>query len=589
MEGKLNDDILRKNNILQRGERLFVQRFSEIINPLTIDSYYVKFLNAHWALYELKKVAESVYHGDTKDDHINHVVEETRDLLLKDRVLENFNQPLRTILLQNISSVKDLKQNRSHMLRLSVQLNNSLDWFNENYLNYLLHYLEESIDNNNLTEVEILTNVLVSELVNRGISLDYLFWLKKEFVLSKYAALSFKQKWERFKQKILESKKEFRCYFRIMGNDTLDTLKKVGLNVMLGKDILDALNSTSNISEHIIAKSNYIEIIALANDYFTASQEAFQVIIEKLNLLRFYHFQVPSILEKAIVKLPDDDRVYVNEIMKEDKLFKPARGSNKLLRKAMSVLEKSDDTTKDKIINTIQIIHSDGEESRSMESKYIHLWVALESFVSTGFYRSNIRDIEEIVPPVICSQYIFRLLRNFISDCSRCGKEIINKNGETIDELQYPNRKNVGILLDMLKDDTEHEKLREYCMGNTLLEHRCETMIDYFSSKEKVLELRNLHFQHVKWHLHRLYRIRNSLVHLGKTDFNLELFVRHLNVYLNIIVTEVIHRIEEGSYNSMGAVFLALRDNYCATTAAFSSVGNTYETKDALDGVLFTN
>lgn len=66
MQGDTNDDLLEKHGINRMGEKFFVQRWFEILNDLTHDSYHIKHLNSVIALKEIIEVCEGIISGEIK-------------------------------------------------------------------------------------------------------------------------------------------------------------------------------------------------------------------------------------------------------------------------------------------------------------------------------------------------------------------------------------------------------------------------------------------------------------------------------------------------------------------------------------------
>ena len=114
-----------------------------------------------------------------------------------------------------------------------------------------------------------------------------------------------------------------------------------------------------------------------------------------------------------------------------------------------------------------------------------------------------------------CSRYVYRLVRNFIEDSKRCGVLLVLPSGLIAD---MPRRQGIFSLVEALRDDTERTKLVQQCNSNSLLMLRCQQLGTNLSSGEKILRLIENHYKVVGWHLQRLYRLRNSIVHSASTE-----------------------------------------------------------------------
>ena len=51
--------------------------------------------------------------------------------------------------------------------------------------------------------------------------------------------------------------------------------------------------------------------------------------------------------------------------------------------------------------------------------------------------------------------------------------------------------------------------------------------------------------QRIAWHIYRLYRTRNSIVHAGKSHKRIQVLGEHLHIYVDRVMTEIITKISD--------------------------------------------
>lgn len=83
-----------------------------------------------------------------------------------------------------------------------------------------------------------------------------------------------------------------------------------------------------------------------------------------------------------------------------------------------------------------------------------------------------------------------------------------------------------------------------------LLRQRVSTLSDQFHNSKGIKALINVHSKRVEWHLHRIYRARNYIIHDANANdqMNQELVI-HLHSYINTLFLEVISLINKSPYN----------------------------------------
>ena len=58
-----------------------------------------------------------------------------------------------------------------------------------------------------------------------------------------------------------------------------------------------------------------------------------------------------------------------------------------------------------------------------------------------------------------------------------------------------------------------------------------------------MIKISDTYAQRIEWHLYRLYRVRNAIVHAGDTDRNIRVLGEHLHIYCDSVIIELITKL----------------------------------------------
>lgn len=81
---------------------------------------------------------------------------------------------------------------------------------------------------------------------------------------------------------------------------------------------------------------------------------------------------------------------------------------------------------------------------------------------------------------------------------------------------------------------------------------------DVFKNKKKLVMELNRYEQRINWHIQRLYRVRNSIIHSGNQNDNMVFLVEHLHSYVDELIMDLIDRMTR--QQSLGFVANVLLD-----------------------------
>src|SRR5690625_529404 len=557
MEKGQNNHHLNQMKNLSNQQIFFIQRWLEILHYRTHGSYSLKFLNTHQAIKEIYQVSSSYLNKEIKSQrHLEMVIQETSKIIEEDEIFKE-KSPAHFSLLQNVFK-GSLKSNDTKIYAIQFQAKNTLNHIEGKYLSWLIEGLQpllisESVESTDkkelfslLDKIDYLINLLLSELVGQDWSVERLYSLGVE--LKDNLKRNIDYPWEKFFGVLRQSKEEYICIFPVDGEVSSELKRlmiKVGINVKNGDECL-SYYSDYQLRSHITDKRDYISISVKAYDTYAGVNLAWSNLMQILNIIGYYGHELPLIDSKPFILYPD--KKHFNRNAGLTNIYKKSliKAPESMINQMVSLIDDRDKRTSiNKIVNVFNYITL-SHESNSQESKFLNLWIALEAIVETPVYDGEIERVKEIVSSIHCENYIYSILRNFHEDCNRC------------DVAYIPNQKNDWNfepyeLLNILTDQIDHNKTEQFldkCLNkNILLGYRFHNLNEIFKNGKSVSKVIYNHQTRVKQHLQRLYRIRNFIVHAAKTNFNLKLFTKHLDEYVDLTISTINFRLSDGDDN----------------------------------------
>lgn len=531
----------------QPGELFFIQRWLEILHDKTHDSYHIKYLNSHLALKELILVCKDRINGKIKkNSYIEYLIKETRVILNNDIVLKNYANEYREVTFKNIEKIPKQIED---VYRLMYNCKHVVNYIEGPYLNWCIDELKQAIVSNDFNNINLVIQYLISELLDVGWSIESLYLELRG---------KLKQGWNLpdFLDNLKKDKEQYICLYKVksfLEPEDFKLLTKLDLVVEKGQNIKGHYNN-HDLHNFVKENSYFIKKEIMAYDYYSASDIGWEEINKKFDVLRFYGYKTPVLEKKPIVFTKDSPKVVANKEVLQVKLLKNYVAPLHMYDQFIHFLNREDvpSQSKTKVKQVFQCIRM-SEESLSIESMFLNLWVALESFVKSPQYDEDIENVTKITAAIESHSYIYKLVKNLYEDCLRC--EIELECGNIYDFFKL-----------ILSEDAEEKIVSKCGEVNTLLKYRANEIIQTLRSSKKVGALLKKHYDRITWHLRRIYRVRNDIVHSADYQLkNLHLFVRHLREYISILVPTSIYFINKFNYHSFEEVFSALVDNYKAT------------------------
>lgn len=192
---------------------------------------------------------------------------------------------------------------------------------------------------------------------------------------------------------------------------------------------------------------------------------------------------------------------------------------------------------------------------------------------------TKIDDVLWAFLPGIGLRYFPRIVDQLLYDLLQWHRVVVKKIlDKTANAKSYDLRDRLLHLLSM----EEAKELREELYANLgnfeLLRFRTFALASMFSNPSKVAEALASHQRRVEWQLRRIYRVRNSIVHLGETPTFTVAVADNAHDYLDQII-HLTNNLSCGpnGFRTYAEMFAYLREEYALYVAKLKSANVSQE------------
>ncbi len=513
------------------GLLYFAQRLDEMLFNFSIDLYKAPVLNTHSLLAEYV----SIYNNTEIDNkYLSVVLEELNDTLAKDPVINKYWGKDNIVKAQNAFRLLPEKAK----ITLAEYL---LHAFGETkYFAWCCEYTKWIVKQNNQKDrIEQILKCLVPELISRGYSSQYIFHYNKKCLL-KTDVPSIDLFVDRFDCK----KRVYKVY--MTAEERITAFKEL-LSDRIGIIFEDDGNYKKYKHDDGYVIFHFNDIKALDDN--NASRIAF----ERINLfLSFFtavgnkiapkFHNVAMVIEEptsipAFVSFGDSEYSVIEGMQIEEaskyaekliiKLIKHARCSLPRLTKAID-------------------LHNNSLKSPDYSGGFLSLWSALEVLSLKSIGNNDLEQVAGTILPILQLKYFKSLITDFSKKLKAALQQepyekLLSKitvGGSDIEKIV------AFIFLE------EYSDLRDDCCKELssypVLRHRIHTLSDAAKEKKTLLNTSEKYRKRVEWHLSRIYRTRNALVHSGVVPRNIRYLGEHLHFYLDLLMLECFEKLSCG-------------------------------------------
>lgn len=574
-----NDDQLRKEKVKEEVVP-FYQIWQELVNEKTLDIYQYRILTSLSALEELAEVLKKTITGVfTNDANVDSCREETLYILNHDMLIQKYHKVIGNRLKANLGTKPKTEAEKA---RLLAQVKYAFNEIAPTYDKFAIEELKNAIIAEEIDKIDFYANVVVSQAVHKGWSLQALNEILRYFKEEK----EFDAQWKSFKETILDKEKKSHdvLIYIPFGNqrnknnaDVPEILESLGMDVCTYEQLIKEYSTIQDIGSLLSADKKYFKVNVLAFDIYSAAHIAIRKIADLLNMASFYN--LVSAWDLSSVSM-----ITINKVSSYHKAFNAERlyktydyldSSSKVFEYTKNIfIDDNKGPLREKLTGAFGYANI-SRASLFQEEKYMNLWVALESLARTRMYSDIISNVKQTVPAAMSLRYVYRIVRNYVEDCIRC-KVAFDFPDYSIDMKQETKQELVKETIAVFRNQEQYEMLLQKVKVNALLQYRTEKVHDILSDCKVLKEKVKNHHDRVEWKIQRLYRIRNEIVHSAlQNETSLITYIEHLYDYLSTYITEIVTCMSEGREGTIEEALAVIKDNYDAFLALMEQKDQT--------------
>lgn len=555
---------MRKNNLTSWNYTaslecllFFAQRMDELLFHHTTDTYRYAALSIRGLAAEYCAVYHDVKAGTLNKKNLSHIIDEFSYRIRCDDVAGSILTNEYVDRFIKCYGNWDMKAQYENMQYVGRKLSN------RTYYNGLVNRLKELIaENKQKKEIDEKTSLFVKELLDCGYNANYVYQMLHEVFF--HQAVSSLNSLDNFLDQFDFSKKKYDVYIGYSNDmaSLFPLFKKIVISD-LNVSMLDLNSVPTGIKtkrQKTILKFEGVE----SYDTYSAFELVNSISSCVVNSYSFFRHE------------PDAVHTY-GQVIDKNGIIVTIR-PKKLLKNSVSVLSRQDATQNAesliKIIfanyanlsDFIKVtnVHNSAIYSENTSESLLSLWSILESIVDDEEVytenlksddsnlekeRSKIGNIISYTLPYVKSTYIKKLVQTCMLDIMRWDFDFFNthiaNNGFGDNDLEH-----TFAFLAFQPAESTRQELYSKTEDFPLLRYRVCALSDQLHNSKGIKATLKNHIQRITWHLHRIYRARNYIVHdaTENEQLNQELLV-NLHSYVDTLFLKAIELIDTSPYN----------------------------------------
>lgn len=534
------------DNYEHDGVMYFAQRITEMLSFYTPDIHRAPLMNTASLISEYIDVK---CNGDMHEYHSELIFDEFRSSLSKDVVLQYFlgEEKIKRIINKLNREPHKMQQNMEYLLHLIAP--NYLNW-SKDYLLYIVPL------GKNKKKIEQGIRCLIPELLHHGYSRNEIYHRAKQILCTETdKPLSLL---ENFLSYYDLKKYSFSVYFAI--SKELNTCVEIFSRRLKVSFADDGNFGNLDVKEDYI-KGCLHNVVAI--DATAASMHVYNLLDYYISCHTFFENNTKNLINNATYVLntdtgegkkvianftrinPHTKRNAINEIDSLTEKFITA-----LLSKASCSME-----TIQKLIG----LHNRALSNNGLENGLLNFWSMLEILCVSDEKKSKINQVTNTILPILKRDYLHTLFDEIYDSLSKIQQ--MDSLEQLLSQIEdgNSNEEKVGFLILSEKYSSLFTLLTDKLIRYPVLRSRMFDLHNNCKQRKDLYILAEKYGQRVSWHMARIYRARNQIVHSGKTPMLLKDLEEHLHMYVDNITYEVVFKLVIGNFCSISNV---LTDSY---------------------------
>lgn len=510
------------------GILFFSQKIQEMLFYYSDDIVLTPVNNSRTLIDEFIHNEIKVRKGEVNSANLDYIIEELTHSIQHDKILiEKFGEEFINTMADNLK-----KERTAAVKYLKNKMLNNL------YYKWCVEYLKKhSLLHNHKIEIEFASRVWIVEIISNGYAPEYVYNYIQS--LMKKPIKDPRQFLFDFLDSFTFSNKKFRVYliFTPLGLRYKDLFKnrmeitfddngefnsiKVPKNCFVGYTDINSFDAYSAVYKASKRVNIFIK-------YFRAlSNERSEVIKSQA----FVQCENNYFFEKIPIKSWGFRTFRVD----------PKRNLSQFIDTVVLNCQIKPNQTQEQL-NKILELHNEALTQQDLNDSFLNLWSIFEVVTSHIESESKIGKVQKGIVPVLSKDYFSVVLGNIDKDLKD------NLSAEDYNFLtKQTNKEGIQSYLARFIFLPEFEALRNSYF---------EKLSDYPNIRMKIYKLYKLkdckkdlfaltlkYEKRVSWHIYRLYRARNAIVHSGESHSRIQSLGEHLHIYADQIINEILMKL----------------------------------------------
>lgn len=540
-------------DITKKGLLFFAETAEEMLFHHSHDSFKVPTLNFKFLCYDIVTTIQGIEEEKLDAGNLYPLIDELMISYQRDPVIKQlYGEKIDNIFDQKnehgayVNTFKDICRDRTSdttrtrlrkTLYFLIEDMNNDDKYYKSILKSLSTLVNEDYDISNSKEIYSLTQTLLSELINRGYSIEFLYNTVIEHFFSEQTISNATVAFDSFINIFTFEEKKYAVYFPIpssIKDDLVDCF-----NLEIADNIFEMFNNQyPYVGKQVISEMDP----ELARSYVTKIVEVFLSIVQYDK----HNDKSYKIRYSDVVDVETKKCFYLKEPIPA--ILRGRREREKNI---------SRDICPHRIKNLLNAIslHFSAMKSKDINNQFLSLWTAIEVLIPVerkGSF-SRINQISNVLSTVMSITYLRNLLSH-LNDDLHVIKETYESCIMDIDAdpifalaciLSKPEHVNrIAILTDALE-------------SYPILKYRLSKYEKLLKDPAQYKKYYDSYSQRIRQQTMRIYRTRNMIVHDGSHSVYIELIIQNLHFYLDTLI-DTIYASQTQGYENIHSIFKSM-------------------------------
>ncbi len=540
-------------NTAKKGLLFFAETAEEMLFHHGHDSFKVPTLNFKFLCYDIITALRGIEKEKLDAGNLYPLIDELITCYHRDPVIQKlYGDKIDNIFDQKnehgkyVNAFNDICKERtsestktklSKTLRFLIDDMENDDKYYKTILQNLSSLVSCEIDSSISKEIYSLTQAFLSELINRGYSIEFLYNTVIEHFFSNQTISDAARAFNSFTEVFTFEEKKYAVYFPVPNS------LKDDLSDCFGMQIAENVYEMFNNEYQYVGKQIIKELDPeLARSYVT------QIIQMFLSILQYDKHSDKSfkIRHSTVIDVDAQRSYYLKEPIPA--ILRGRRNRDRTITRNICPHHIKN------LLNAISL-HSSALKSKDINNQFLSLWTAVEVLIPIerkGSF-SRINQIANAISTVMSITYMRTLLNHLNDDLSVIKDEYDNCLSNLGEDRLF------ALASILCKPELSNKllELTNALEAYPILRYRLLKYEKLLKSPGQYQKYYDQHSQRIRQQTMRIYRTRNMIVHDGSHSVYIELIIQNLHFYLDTLV-DIIYASQIQGYESIDSIFKSL-------------------------------